>query len=1118
LREQDYLRERRVFESCLDLPPESREAFLADECSGDAGFRARIERLLEAHAREGDTLIPALERVTDSDIPSHIGSYSIVGILGEGGMGVVYEAEQTVPLVRRVALKVIREGMWSSEVVARFEAERQALALMDHPNIARVFDAGIAESGRPFFVMELVRGVPLLEYCDQHRLTIRQRLDLFVPLCLAVQHAHQKGIIHRDLKPANVLVLERDGVPVPKVIDFGVAKAVGWALTTEPAVTLHGQLVGTPAYMSPEQAGTSGLDVDTRSDVFSLGVMLYELLLGTLPVDPQEVGVHEFIARLVRLETDPPVPSAVLSRHSAVPNVVASRRSADPARLPRELKGDLDWIIMKAMEKDRSLRYASAGELALDIGRHLRDEPVLARMPGPSYRLKKFIRRHRASVAAAAVVLLALGVGAAAITVGLFRATRAERAAREEAARAREMESRANLRLRDSLLAQARATRSTRSPGRRYVALDLLTRAAAIRRGSDLRDEAVAALMLPDLRTVTEWPLPDPDRRYIVEIAPTLDRYLLGFEDGRLEVHFASGGPPVLLRESGLPVRVARFSPDGRLVAVKCHRAGEGGRADFRVCEVSSGREVYSFEGVVARRAFDFSPDGREIVHVTPDRTLTLLDLASGRTRLRRRLSSTPYTVRFRPDGSAIALALEDMEVVVLGRDGRRLLRIECRAAPLTVNWSGDGRFLGAGLADYSASIWDAGNGDRITSLRGHQAEVVAVVFNPAAPIVATYSWDETSRFWELATGREVLVAGAQVRGFSADGHAASFVTRGTAGVWELLYGEAFRVFHGHSGKGPVSLRFDADSKRLVSAGPDGALVWDAETGSKLATLPSGDTKDALFDPKDGSVITCGDNGSARWPTGEGARSKRRVSSARLSPRACAAVASSGDGMVTAFLEEPSVRLSLRDAGRTKLFDAFPGISDVEASSDGKWVAGGNWRGDRTLVWEVSTGRVAARLLPDTPSVNVRFSPDGIWLATGSSDDYRLWRTGTWGQVMRVPRPKRFSDLPGQLDFSGDSRLLAVQVDQTRIRVLHVPSGRLAWDIEMPEPQAVTALRFSGDCRRLAAATSTNQVLVWDLERISEALRALAIDEPLPAFAPPGATEASELRGGRPGP
>ncbi|MCU0623109.1 MAG: serine/threonine-protein kinase, partial [Gemmatimonadaceae bacterium] len=368
-----------------------------------------------------------------------IGPYRVVGLLGEGGMGAVYECLDAGPVKRRVAVKVVRPGTRSSEVQARFDAERQALALMDHPGIARVLGAGETDAGESYFVMELVKGLPITEYADHRRLATPARIALFIDVCHAVQHAHQKGVLHRDLKPSNILVAEEDGAPRPKVIDFGIAKAIGRALTEDALVTSAGVTMGTPAYMSPEQAESSGFDIDTRSDIYALGVVLYELLVGRLPVDPKDLGYHAFLARLTSREITAPRPSDRLPVHGNDGSLVAHARRTDTQHLRRELRGDLDWVVLKALEPDRARRYPTANALALDLQRAQQHEPVSARPPSARYRVGKFVRRHRIGVAAAVLGVAALTATSVLATLGLIRATRAERQAAADAAAAREV-------------------------------------------------------------------------------------------------------------------------------------------------------------------------------------------------------------------------------------------------------------------------------------------------------------------------------------------------------------------------------------------------------------------------------------------------------------------------------------------------------------------------------------------------------------------------------------------------------------------------------------------------------------------------------------------------------
>jgi serine/threonine protein kinase/tetratricopeptide (TPR) repeat protein len=414
-----------IFLQALDRQaPDELHRFLDDACGDDTALRARAEELLRAHRDAGNFLggLQLLDAAQDEPLAERpgtvVGPYKLLEQIGEGGMGLVFMAEQTRPVKRRVALKVLKPGMDTRQVVARFEAERQALALMDHPNIARIHDGGTTESGRPFFVMELVRGVPITDFCDERKLTTRQRLELFVQVCAAVQHAHQKGVIHRDLKPSNVLVTLHDSLAVPKVIDFGIAKATAGPLTDRTLFTHFAQVVGTPLYMSPEQAEMNGLDVDTRSDVYSLGVLLYELLTGTTPFEPEalrKAGLDE-VRRIIR-EEEPPAPSQRLNTLDAQSaSTVSARRGVDGRRLGQLLRGELDWVVMKCLEKDRDRRYESASAVAADVQRYLADEPVAAGPPSAWYRARKYWRRNRRALVTAgtfaAVLVTATAVSA----------------------------------------------------------------------------------------------------------------------------------------------------------------------------------------------------------------------------------------------------------------------------------------------------------------------------------------------------------------------------------------------------------------------------------------------------------------------------------------------------------------------------------------------------------------------------------------------------------------------------------------------------------------------------------------------------------------------------------
>ena len=561
--------EESIFGKALEFTSaEAQRAFVEGACAGDQELADRIRKLLAAND-EAESELFLHDPTADLEAPvregegSVIGRYKLLQKIGEGGFGVVYMAEQKEPVRRRVALKIIKLGMDTKQVVGRFEAERQALALMDHPNIAKVLDAGATSSGRPYFVMDLVRGVPLMKFCDEQKLTTRQRLKVFIDICSAIEHAHQKGIIHRDLKPSNVIVTSENDEPMPKVIDFGIAKATQQDLTDKTLFTRYEDFVGTPAYMSPEQAQYTGLDIDTRTDIYSLGVLLYELLVGTAPFDGSELisgGVDE-LRRRIR-EDEPRRPSThVSTMENAEVTRIAGSRNTDPGHLGKTLRGELDWIILKAMDKDRQRRYATASELALDIRHFLKGDPVDACPPSTIYRARKFVCKHRFPFTIAAAFVVALGIGAIVATWQAIEASMAGASERE----AREY---ATTQLWRSYLHQAKLQRQSRTVGQHFGTLETVRKAASIKPSRELRNEVIAAMALPDLRLVEPLAI---DREPGLPVAVDSSGDLYAKSDTATLVHIysrKSGKKIFSLPAHGGRIQYLKFSPDGQYLNV----------------------------------------------------------------------------------------------------------------------------------------------------------------------------------------------------------------------------------------------------------------------------------------------------------------------------------------------------------------------------------------------------------------------------------------------------------------------------------------------------------------------------------------------------------------------
>jgi eukaryotic-like serine/threonine-protein kinase len=795
----DPKREAALFQAAAQLTGGARASFLDNACAGDAPLRRRLENLLAAHeqkdgvlaepesSRPAGTVKLQFTEIPDETVGQKIGRYKILEKVGEGGCGVVYVAEQTEPVRRRVALKVIKLGMDTKAVVARFEAERQALAMMDHPNIAKVLDAGTTETGRPYFIMELVRGIRITDYCDQNRMATRERLELFIKICQAIQHAHQKGIIHRDIKPSNILVTLHDGVPVPKVIDFGIAKATEGRLTDATVYTQLHQFIGTPAYMSPEQAEMSGLDIDTRSDIYSLGVLLYELLTGRTPFDAKELMASGIDAmRKTIREKEPVRPSTRLrTLQGEELSTTAARHAIEAPRLITLLRGDLDWIVMKCLEKDRTRRYETANGLAMDIKRHLTNEPVAARPPSKLYEFQKTVRRHKTGFAAAAAIILILAGG---VLISTWQAVRATRATHEALVARQQAEANAQkalaaqtdeARLRkqaqdDELAARQRAYASDMNAAvqaldgnNRGQALDLLNRQRPGPGQKDLRGWEWRYL----------WKQTRSDALFtLCQKSGEIESLAASSDGGLLAVgNYHAGGLSVWdlrtrqevahLAQDDRAVRAA-FSPFGSLLAFTSAGETRTGRTQHTLHFWNIATRQMTVElpldGVCDNLAF--STNGRTLVTSTVGGRMTFWRVSDGT-----KLAGFPSADD--PTGPATCFAVSsDLTLAAYGCGlANRPQRVgvfdlvagkELWTAPaspayvMTVALSPDGRILAStdGFDSSDIFLWDAITGTKIGQLEGHTSWVGALVFWPDGTKVASASADQTIRIWDVAS------------------------------------------------------------------------------------------------------------------------------------------------------------------------------------------------------------------------------------------------------------------------------------------------------------------------------------------------------------------------------
>jgi len=1074
----DAARAKTLFLAASDLAnPVERAAYLDRECDGDAELRARVEALLRAN--DAAPLAVAPEATVDSapglpetedygDSTARVGAllagkYKLVEEIGEGGMGSVFMAQQTEPVKRAVAVKVIKAGMDSRAVLARFEAERQALAMMDHPNIARVLDAGTTDppqAGRPFFVMELVKGKPITRYCDEHRLTPRQRLELFVPVCQAIQHAHQKGIIHRDIKPSNVLVALYDDRPVPKVIDFGVAKAAGQSLTDKTLMTGFGAIVGTAEYMSPEQASLNNLDIDTRSDVYSLGVLLYELLTGTTPVDKKSLGKAALleILRIVR-EVDAPRPSARLSTIDTLPSVAANR-GTEPARLSRLMKGELDWLVMKALEKDRTRRYETANALSRDIQRYLADEVVEARPPSVGYRVSKFVRRHKGQVLAASLVLLALVVGIVGTTLGLFEARRQEQIARDETAekeKARQAEAQ-RVKERDDAL-----TREAQRAKERDAALDdanyRLDNSSFLLAVSayDSRRDAVARLRLHSIQAKHRgW-----------------------------EWHYfrrqATGGIFTLYGHTGGVLSVA-FSPDGtRIVTASWDQTA-------KVWDARTGSPQLELKGHTGRvTSVAFSPDGTRIVTASWDQTAKVWDARTGAPQVELKGGTGIDSAAFSPDGTRIVTGSWDQTAKVWDAlTGAPQLDLKGHTSGvLSVAFSPDSTRIVTG-AYQTAKVWDARTGSTQLELKGHTNTVNSVAFSPDGTRIVTGSSDQTAKVWDARTGSPQLELNGHTRGvssvaFSPDG--TRIVTGGAntrAKVWDARTGSTQLELKGHTNT-VTSVAFSPDGTRIVTGSLDNtAKVWDARTGAPQLEL-NGHTdavRSVAFSP-DGTRIVTGslDNTAKVWD----ARAGTPLLELKGDMGQVNGVAFSPDGTrIVTGSQELAVRVWDARTGTPplELKGHTRQVQSVAFSPDGTRIVTGS--DDNTAkVWDARTGSPQLELDEHTDRVtSVAFSPDGTRVVTGSYDQTaKVWDARTGSPQLEL---KGHTDRVLSVAFSpDDTRIVTGSWDQTA----------KVWDALTGAPQlelkghtsSVISVAFSPDGTRIVTSDGF-MAKVWDAQ------------------------------------